>query len=266
MAAGIVYHNITTASGVTFAIAQWVPDIASADANAKALMTLFDTAGVEIVRHEDQASADGDPGFVLLAQRQAAPANTSGADGDYEALRVSGGRLFVRGEARMFSAAVTQLARPANVTAYSVGDAISNNATAGSVAALSATVSDTNDDPINITEMLLDTNDTGLAASCQIRAYLYNSDPTASSGVGGGDNAAFSNKKAGFIGTMIGTFRAFSDGGKARLFPEEGSYIIAPPGSGAKTVWVQYEARSGFAPSANSTTIDATLKGFQGRA
>lgn len=34
MAAGIVYHNITTASGVTFSLACWVPDTASPDVGA----------------------------------------------------------------------------------------------------------------------------------------------------------------------------------------------------------------------------------------
>lgn len=167
---------------------------------------------------------------------------------------------------RFINAAFTTNVRPANTTAYSVNDSISNNATAGLVTALSATVSDTNDDPVSITEILLDTNDTGLAAGVQVRALIYNSDPTASSGVGGGDNAAFSNKRAGFVGSLVGTFRAFSDGGKARLVPEEGSNIIAKPVPGAETLHVEYQALTAFTPSANSTTIDATLKGFQGRA
>jgi hypothetical protein len=100
----------------------------------------------------------------------------------------------------------------------------------------------------------------------KVRAYLYNSDPTASTGVGGGDNAAFSNKRAGFIGCLSGTFRAFSDGGKARLVPEEGSYIVSPPTSGAKTIFIQYQALMAFTPSANSTTLIGTIEGFQGRA
>lgn len=43
---------------------------------------------------EDAASANADLGTVALAVRKASPANTSGADGDYEALQVSGGRLW----------------------------------------------------------------------------------------------------------------------------------------------------------------------------
>lgn len=169
---------------------------------------------------------------------------------------------------RFFNAAGTQLVRPANTTPYSQNDSISDNATAGSVTALSCTPSDANDDPICITEVILDTNDTGLAAGVTVRAWLYNSNPTASSGVVGGDNAAFSNKKAGFIGSLSGTFRAFSDGGKARLVPDEGSFIIANPVTGGVTIWAQFQVISvaGFTPSANSTTIDWRAKGFQGRA
>jgi hypothetical protein len=43
---------------------------------------------------EDQASADGDVGVAMLAVRKATPANTSGADGDYEFLQMSAGRVW----------------------------------------------------------------------------------------------------------------------------------------------------------------------------
>jgi hypothetical protein len=161
----------------------------------------------------------------------------------------------------------TTLTRPANVTPYTALDAISDNGTAGSVTALEATVSGVNDAPMMISELLLDTNDTGLGNGVSIRAYLYNSDPTANSGVVGGDNAAFSNKKAGFVATFVGTFKLFSDGGKAVLAPEDtGSYAIMNPSAGGKKLWIQYQAVGGFTPSANSTTIDARIKGFQGHA
>lgn len=43
---------------------------------------------------EDDASANADPGVPVLAVRKAAPANTSGTDGDYEFLQMSAGRLW----------------------------------------------------------------------------------------------------------------------------------------------------------------------------
>src|SRR5215203_3388823 len=42
------------------------------------------SAGGDVVKLEDDASANADPGVPMLAVRKAAPANTSGADGDYE--------------------------------------------------------------------------------------------------------------------------------------------------------------------------------------
>jgi hypothetical protein len=178
-----------------------------------------------------------------------------------------------------FSAAFTTLTRPANTTAYTAADSISDNATAGSVTALSATVSDTNDDPITITEILINSTDTGLAGK-RIRAYLFNSDPTASTGVGAGDNAAYSQKKAGYIGSCSGVLETgFSDGTVGRLVPsyndgaaastanaQAGGFIVTKPTAGAKTLYIQYQAIDGFTPSANSTTIIGTARGYQGRA
>jgi hypothetical protein len=46
------------------------------------------------VRAEDSVSADADKGIGALAIRKATPANTSGADGDYEYLQINAGRLW----------------------------------------------------------------------------------------------------------------------------------------------------------------------------
>jgi hypothetical protein len=158
------------------------------------------------------------------------------------------------------------LTRPANTTAYTAGDAVSNNATAGSVTAQTFSASDVNDDPIAMTRLRIDTTDTGTKGQT-FQAFFYLSDPTASTGIVGGDNAAFSVKKAGFIGTMTGTFRSdFSDGAQAVLTPDEGSVIITKPVSGAKTVYVLLKTLSAFTPSASSTTFTMTLEGYQHRA
>ena len=176
---------------------------------------------------------------------------------------------------RAFSVAFATLTRPANTTAYSANDSISDNATAGSVTALvSGNISDTNNDPIFISDIHINSTDTGLAGK-KIRAYLYNSDPTASTGVGGGDNAAFSNKKAGYLGSFMGWMETgFSDGTVGRLVPtfnetnntQAGGFIVVPPVSGARTLYIQYQAVEAFTPSANSTTIIGTARGWQGRA
>jgi hypothetical protein len=179
---------------------------------------------------------------------------------------------------RAFAVAFSTLTRPANTTPYSAADSISDNATAGSVTALTATVSDTNDDLLTLTDILVSSTDTGLAGK-RIRAYLFNTDPTASSGVGGGDNAAYSQKKAGYIGSMSGVLETgFSDGTVGRLVPSfndsatapvpnapAGGFVVTKPVSGAKTLFIQYQTLDVFTPSANSTTIIGTVRGFQGR-
>ena len=47
-----------------------------------------------IAKAEDVASADADVGVGMLAVRKATPANTSGADGDYEFIQMSAGRVW----------------------------------------------------------------------------------------------------------------------------------------------------------------------------
>lgn len=178
---------------------------------------------------------------------------------------VSGGTALAVAE-KGFSSIFATLTRPTNTTAYAANDSISDNATAGSVTALVATVSDTNDAPVILTSIEVATTDTGLGAGVSIRAYVYNSDPTANSGVGGGDNAAFSNKQAGLVSTFVGTFHAMADGGKAFLAPEDSGPTIAHPATGAKTMWIQYQTLGAFTPSANSTTLIGKAKGYQLRA
>lgn len=177
----------------------------------------------------------------------------------------AGTALVGKVKTKFIVAAATALTRPANQTPYSANDAVSDNATAGSVTAKSVTLSDVNDDTVTIERVRLATTDTG-AQGKAFRMYLYNSDPTANSGVSGGDNSAFSNKQAGFIGTLSGTFRTFSDGGVAVLVPDEGSRLVTTPTSGAKTVFWQLQTLDAFTSSANSTTFTPTFEGFQGAA
>ena len=163
---------------------------------------------------------------------------------------------------RVIIIAGSTLTRPANTTAYAANDSVSDNGTAASVTANTVTISDTNDYPIGIASVELHSTDTGFGAA-NVRLWIYNSDPTASSGVVNGDNAAFSNKKAGFVGTLSGTMRTFSDGSRGVLTPDEGSLLITLPGSGAKTLWWQLQTLSAATPSANSTTFIPTFRAYQ---
>lgn len=94
MAAGIVYHNIVTKTGVDFTIAGWVPDTGSPDANLIPVSMLVDLLGVPIAKAEDAAHSSGDFGFQMLAVQKLTPVNL-GADGDYGPLQISTGQLHV---------------------------------------------------------------------------------------------------------------------------------------------------------------------------
>jgi hypothetical protein len=164
---------------------------------------------------------------------------------------------------RYFNATFATLTR-STTAAYAINTSISNSSIAVSVTALSATVVNSNNAPFFISSVIVDTNDTALAAACQLRAYLFNSDPTANSGVGAGDAATYSNKRAGYIGSMVGYFQAFSDGGKARLVPEVGSYIMAFPVTSSQNVYIQYQTLTAFTPSSSNSTLIGTVSGVQG--
>lgn len=163
--------------------------------------------------------------------------------------------------------AAPAMTRPANVTAYTAGNAVSNNQTAASVTPIAWTISDLNDAPVMLTRCEMLSTDTGPAtAGATFELWLFNSDPTANSGVGGGNGAVFSQKQAGFIGRMSGTFMAASDGSIAILTPVEGNFIATKPASGTRIIYGLLKTLTAFTPSANSTTFTGTMEGIQGRA
>ncbi len=276
MAAGWTTLNIMDAGGTSRTMRVWGEDTTTGPFSFGQVLG-DGTGAAALAKAEDAASASGDYGIPAMGIQKATPANTA-ADGDYVMPQISGGYLWVhdnKGLANLaFSAVFSTLTRPANTTPYTAADSISDNATAGSVTALSATIADVNDDPIFISEILVSSTDTGLAGK-KLRAYLFNSDPTASSGVSGGDNATFAQKKAGYIGAFMGYMETgFSDGTVGRLVPsfnesgysQAGGFIATKPTSGAKTLYIQYQAVEAFTPSASSTTIIGTARGWQARA
>lgn len=168
---------------------------------------------------------------------------------------------------KVIVALAAAMVRQANVTAYSAGDAVSNNATAASVAPISFAASDINNAPVEILGARCFTTDTGPgAASAGFELYLFNADPTANSGVGAGDNAAWSQKLINCVGVLSGTFRASLDGSFAEFVPAGPAAVVTTPLSGGTTLYGLVKTLGAFTPSANSTTFTFTLVGEQGRA
>lgn len=157
---------------------------------------------------------------------------------------------------RAITAASGQLVRPANTTTYTANDEVS----ATSPASLPVTVTDVADMPVTLTGIKVSSSDTGFAAT-QLRVWVYNGATTA-----GTDNAVFSTAKANYLGTFSGTLRAASDGSVGRLTPDEGNFLIGLPASTLRTMQLRVQTLGAPVPSANSTTFDFTVEGFQARA
>jgi hypothetical protein len=271
---------ITAGTGTTIA-ADEVVDATLGTVKAQFIKIMdgtLDGTAKATVKAASTAPVATDPALVVAISPNGVNANGQATMANSAPVTLASNQAYPTGMSpRGFSAAFSTLTRPANVTPYTALDSISDNATAASVTALLATVSDTNNDPVTVTEILVNATDTGLAGK-RIRAYLFNSDPTAATGVVAGDNSPYSQKKAGYVGSFSGILETgFSDGTVGRLVPTfadgataahapAGGFIVTLPGSGAKTLWIQYQAVDGFTPSANSTTIIGVARGFQGRA
>ena len=161
-----------------------------------------------------------------------------------------------------FDVELQAITRPANTTAYSANDSVSDNATAGSVSALVVRNIGNANQLVWVEEVKLDTNDTGLANGTSVRVHLFTQDPTLNSGVQAGDNAAWANKKSGWAGSLTGTFILMNDGGMARCVPEAGNFIVVRLKGRDPCLWWQLQTLAGFTPSANSTIIQGAVKGF----
>lgn len=93
--AGVVSVGINNASGASAVNVQDGGNSLTVDNGGTFAVQATVAAGAtNIAKAEDVASADGDVGVPAFAVRKATPANTSGTDGDYEALQISAGRLW----------------------------------------------------------------------------------------------------------------------------------------------------------------------------
>jgi hypothetical protein len=166
---------------------------------------------------------------------------------------------------RLIVAVGDTLTRPASTTAYSAGDSVSNHATAGSVTPTKVDLSAWADTPVDLEKITVDCNDLGFV-NCVLAMHLFSSDPTANTGVGAGDNVAWSNKRAGYLGRFEGFFRTFSDGLNATLLPTEGNSLILLPGAGTQRLWFQYQILSNGAAMTSGSQLIPTFRGRQGMA
>lgn len=160
-----------------------------------------------------------------------------GADG--ASLPVGGALPVVAIEAVVASSFV----RPADTTAYAVGDLVANHVTAGSVVPLAFAALRNATVTARLTRLRLAKSTAGLA-NASFRLHLYSVAPVPANG----DNGALLTPLAGYIGAVdVVIDRGFSDGAS-------GAAVASLLLSGATaTIHGLIEARAAYVPGAGET-------------
>lgn len=147
--------------------------------------------------------------------------------------------------------------RPADTTAYAVGDLVANSTTAGSVVPLSWTAARTSGGNFFVRRARLYTSSTSITNS-NFRLHLYTSSPVPVNG----DNAAWSTPVSGWVGALdITVNEAFSDGAAGVGVPNNGSEIGVALSSGT-TLYGLVEARAAYTPT-SAEVITVALEVYQ---
>ena len=136
--------------------------------------------------------------------------------------------------------------RPADTTAYASGDQVANSVTAASVLAMEFVgIARSANAPVRIKAIVLKKSGTGVA-NAQFRAHFYEKKPSDVSGIVGGDNAAWSTKDRGYVGSIDVTVdKAFTDGSAGRATGD----IIARADVSSRSLYVLLEARAAYTPA-----------------
>lgn len=148
-----------------------------------------------------------------------------------------------------YSAVVTGTnTRPADTTAYAVGDLVANSTTAGSVTPVTLAVARVNNGTGSIRRIRLSTTKTGTAGTEVFRIHLFKNSPT----VTNGDNGVFA--AAGIAAIHLGYVdvtldRVFTDGAKGIGVPAAGGEITFDPATGTPNIFALLEARSAYTPA-----------------
>lgn len=204
---------------------------------------------------EDAASADGDTGIIAMAKRGDTPANTSGTDGDYEPLQVSGGKLWV--SPLGFPVTVsTNVTRPADTTAYAANDALSDSTASPTSGGFTlSNICRKSGGSVLITDVIV-TSDNDPGTPLQGEVFLFNTSVTNIN-----DNSAFAVSDAE-IKTCVGRVGfALEDVGNNDFFHAQNLNILATA-SGSADLRFLIRVKNAYTP-ASGETITVIVKGIQ---
>lgn len=135
--------------------------------------------------------------------------------------------------------------RPADTTAYAVGDLVANSTTAGSVVPLSWGITRVDAGSAWVRRARLQKSSTSVT-NAQFRLHLYNTSPTPDNG----DNGSWStNQSANYLGYMDFILtEVFNDGTAGNAVPEVGTEINFVLDSG-RSIYGLLEARAAYTPA-----------------
>lgn len=204
---------------------------------------------------EDGASADGDTGIIAMARRTDAPATTTGTDGDYEALQVSGGRLWVSALGFPFRVS-TDVTRPADSTQYAAGDAISDSTSSPTSGGFTLTgVARKSGGSAMITDVIVTTS-ADAATRLSGEVFFYNQAATNVN-----DNSAYAVSDPE-IKTLEGVvpFSLFDSGNNGAAHISGLNMIVTCVGSA--DLRFHLRARNAYTPT-SAEVITVIVKGFQ---
>jgi hypothetical protein len=210
------------------------------------------TRTIETPNANGRAGAAASRPVVLASEDLAAVNAIATALGGTLAAQLASGEAHigrVGGESAVVAASFT---RPADTTAYAVGDLVANSTTAGGVAPLSLAAARVNAGTGLVRRVRLSTSHTGLAGNEQFRVHLFKTAPTCANG----DNGAFSVNgiaavHLGFADVTLD--RVFSDGSKGVGVPASGSDILFDAGAGSQNIYALIEARGAYTPASGES-------------
>lgn len=178
------------------------------------------TFGGGIVYTEDTASGGAESLTLMGAVRQDTPSATTSASGDYANLKTdSVGRLWVHGTVFDVNRIAYSFTRPADTTAYTAGDAISNSTSAPTIISFANASTATGTGGI-ITGITI-SKSTAATGGARFRLYLYSTSVTAVN-----DNTAFAQTFANTeYMVAVQDFTLISTGTNTAFATENGLYI-----------------------------------------
>lgn len=139
--------------------------------------------------------------------------------------------------------------RPADTTAYTSGDLVSNSVTAGSVTPITVTAARVNAGSGLIRRVRLTTSSTS-TTNASFRIHFYKNSPTCTNG----DNGAWLTTESTYIGACDVTIdKVFSDAAKGIGVPNTGVEINFDAGAATQNIYALIEARGAYTPTSAET-------------